>query len=184
MNRWEKRTYFERIALQTGMEILEEADAYLLLYCQNVFSDDFFLQLQWNYAAVEWTRNTLPTKENFALWDTFNENENALTFTLWQEKGVLERKKLDKLFAMLENLKIKPLTKLKSGEGRDGEIMELTIGTANVFSTFHWHNCETEAEWKSLDEVADFLWEFNKSLKCEEKEVLHFSILTATKKMK
>jgi hypothetical protein len=178
MTDWEKREYFERVALQTNMEIEEEAHAYLLLYCQNVFSDDFCLLLQWNHSVVEWKRNTLASIENETFFEDFSEKEQVLTFKLRQEKGFFERKNIPKLWEMLENLKVQAVPKRKSGEGRDGEIMELTLGTHKTRSTFYWHNCQTEPDWKPLDEIGDFLWELNKTLREDEKHFLRFSILT------
>lgn len=181
---WQKRQNFQRIALHTNMEIEEEAQAYLLLFCQNVFSDDFLLQLQWNHEVVEWRRNTLQSAQNVGFSTNIEADNGVLDFILRHEKGFFQRKATPKLWEMLENLKVKPFPQQKSGEGRDGEIMELSIGMADICSTFYWHNCKTEPDWKSLDEIADFLWNFNKSLTSEDKEILHFSILTETKKMR
>lgn len=169
----QQRLYFERIALKTNMEI--EAEYYLLFYCENVFTGTFFLQLQWNHSVVEWRRNILqpPIKEE----------EGTFDFTLCYEKGFFVRESIPKLWRMLKNLNVKVLPQRESGEGRDGSIIELSIGTSDTCSTFYWYTCKTEPDWKSLDDIEDFLYELNKSLKGEEKEYYQVSFLKEVKKM-
>lgn len=148
--------------------------SYIELLYQHAFLNDFFLQILWDRATVEWYRTTWlqdKDRESVNKWSNHFERDNdELTITLNKEQGYASIDRMNGILSTIDALVIRPVYSNES-RGRDGAIVRLTIGEKNISSVFSWITCDTPQDWESLDSFVELLLRIVNEFKAEKNEV-------------
>lgn len=154
--------------LRQSNELDNNVGFFIELYCNQVFGNDFFLQICPLGANFKWHRSTwLKEKDSTIVnqWfdSSFDEEDFNLGLSILKESGEGAMTLLKNVQKKINNLTIKPILFNDDG-GRDGLGIVLTIGNETERTTFAWETRCTPKEWSSLDELLDELLMLNKQL--------------------
>jgi hypothetical protein len=149
-------------------------NAYLELLVQPTFTAHFFLQITWDNQLGHWYRSTwqseLDRAKNLHWFDKKNPENNHLSLSILQEKGIVNSLIIKELLDKILKLSISPSFENVRG-GRDGEQVRLVIGSPFMHLSYAWATASLPEAWSALDEIYQLLLSLNQTLQSSSQQL-------------